>query len=58
LPNSVKVFFIIQRGVAIMRKEKISFSELVRKNKEEILKDQKKIEKIEMKVEEKYTKAK
>jgi hypothetical protein len=46
------------RGDTNMRKEKMSFSELVRKNKEEILKDKKKIEKIEIRVEEKYTKAK
>lgn len=39
-----------------MRKEKISFLDLMRKNKEEILKDKSKLEKIEKRIEEKYTK--
>jgi hypothetical protein len=39
-----------------MRREKISFLELMKKNKEEILKDKNKIEKIEKRIEEKYIK--
>jgi hypothetical protein len=39
-----------------MRREKISFMELMKKNKEEILKDKKKLEKIEKRIEEKYIK--
>ncbi|CAG9609971.1 FbpB family small basic protein [Pseudoneobacillus rhizosphaerae] len=39
-----------------MRKEKISFLNLMEKNKEEILKDKKKLEKIEKRIEEKYIK--
>jgi hypothetical protein len=39
-----------------MRREKISFLELMKKNKEEILKDKKKLEKIEKRIEEKYSK--
>jgi hypothetical protein len=39
-----------------MRREKISFMDLMKKNKEEILKDKKKLEKIEKRIEEKYTK--
>lgn len=37
-----------------MRKEKISFLNLMKKNTEEILKDKKKLEKIEKRIEEKY----
>ncbi|WP_082306970.1 FbpB family small basic protein [Bacillus sp. FJAT-27245] len=37
-----------------MRKAKLSFSELLRKNKEELLKDKAQIEKIEKRIEEKY----
>lgn len=37
-----------------MRKEKISFLDLMKKNTEEILKDKKKLEKIEKRIEEKY----
>jgi hypothetical protein len=40
----------------MMRREKISFLELMKKNKEEILKDKKKLEKIEKRIEEKYSK--
>jgi hypothetical protein len=39
-----------------MRREKISFMDLMKKNKEEILKDKKKLEKIEKRIEEKYSK--
>jgi hypothetical protein len=39
-----------------MRREKISFMDLMKKNKEEILKDKKKLEKIEKRIEEKYIK--
>jgi hypothetical protein len=39
-----------------VRKEKISFLDLMEKNKEEILKDKKKLEKIEKRIEEKYIK--
>jgi hypothetical protein len=39
-----------------MRKEKISFLELMKKNKEEILNDKNKLEKIEKRIEEKYIK--
>jgi hypothetical protein len=39
-----------------MRREKTSFLELMKKNKEEILKDKNKIEKIEKRIEEKYIK--
>lgn len=39
-----------------MRKEKISFLNLMEKNKEEILKDKKELEKIEKRIEEKYIK--
>lgn len=37
-----------------MRKGKVSLSELIKKNKEELLKDKALIEKIEKRVEEKY----
>jgi hypothetical protein len=40
----------------MMRREKISFLELMKKNKEEILNDKKKLEKIEKRIEEKYSK--
>jgi hypothetical protein len=40
----------------MMRREKISFLDLMKKNKEEILKDKKKLEKIEKRIEEKYSK--
>lgn len=39
-----------------MRKEKISFLNLMKKNTEEILKDKEKLEKIEKRIEEKYIK--
>jgi hypothetical protein len=39
-----------------LRKEKISFFELMKRNKEEILNDKKKLEKIEKRLEEKYIK--
>ena len=38
-----------------MRKAKVSLSELISKNKEELLKDKALIEKIEKRVDEKYT---
>ncbi|MBS4218795.1 FbpB family small basic protein [Bacillus sp. FJAT-49711] len=38
-----------------MRKAKVSLSELISKNKEELLKDKALIEKIEQRVDEKYT---
>jgi hypothetical protein len=37
-----------------MKKPKISIKNLIQQNKEEILKDQKKIEKIEKKMDERY----
>ena len=42
------------RGENIMKKKIVSFSELIRENKEEILQDKELIEKIEERVEEKY----
>ncbi|MHC0039110.1 FbpB family small basic protein [Pseudoneobacillus sp. C159] len=41
-----------------MKKERVSFSELLKRNKEEILRDKKQIEKIEKRMEEKYIKNK
>jgi hypothetical protein len=41
-----------------MKKERVSFAELLKRNKEEILKDKKQIEKIEKRMEEKYIKSK
>lgn len=39
-----------------MKKGKLTIAELVKRNKEELLKDKRKIEKIEMRIEEKYLK--
>ncbi|WP_342773913.1 FbpB family small basic protein [Mesobacillus subterraneus] len=39
-------------------KKKLSFDELVKKNKEELLADQQLLEKIEKRLDEKYTKPK
>ncbi|WP_409253932.1 FbpB family small basic protein [Bacillus sp. SCS-153A] len=39
-----------------MKKGQMSIAELVKKNKEELLKDKAKIDKIEMRIEEKYLK--
>ncbi|HYK74937.1 MAG TPA: FbpB family small basic protein [Pseudoneobacillus sp.] len=39
-----------------MKKMKTSFIELIKTNKEEILKDREKMEKIEKRIEEKHTK--
>jgi hypothetical protein len=41
--------------VDVMRKMKLSFNDLVKKNKEELLADQKRIEIIEKRLDEKYT---
>ncbi|URM32764.1 FbpB family small basic protein [Cytobacillus firmus] len=41
-----------------MKKAKISFAELIKKNKEEMLRDQAMLEKIEKRLDEKYTKVK
>ncbi|CAM3693190.1 FbpB family small basic protein [Cytobacillus oceanisediminis] len=41
-----------------MKKPKISFTELIKKNKEELLKDREQLAKIEKRVDEKYTKIK
>lgn len=41
-----------------MKKRKVSLQELIRKNKEELLKDKEAIEKIEKRVDEKYSKSK
>ncbi|PLT33400.1 FbpB family small basic protein [Bacillus sp. V5-8f] len=40
-----------------MKKRKLSFSELIKKNKEELLKDKAELEKIEKRVDEKYVSA-
>lgn len=40
-----------------MKKIKLSFSELIRKNKEELLKDKERIEKIEKRIDGKYVKS-
>lgn len=40
-----------------MKKRKTSFSELMKKNKEELLKDKEQLEKIEKRVDEKYVSA-
>jgi hypothetical protein len=39
-----------------MKKVKVSFVDLMKKNKEEIMNDQSKMEKIEKRIEEKYIK--
>lgn len=39
-----------------LKKSKVSFLELMKKNKDEILKDKKKLENIEKRIEEKYIK--
>ncbi|MFP3123308.1 MULTISPECIES: FbpB family small basic protein [Bacillaceae] len=41
-----------------MKKVKVSLSELIRKNKEELLKDKKQLERIEKRIDEKYVNAK
>ncbi|KAF0816795.1 MULTISPECIES: FbpB family small basic protein [unclassified Cytobacillus] len=41
-----------------MKKAKMSFAELVKKNKEELLKDQQLLAKIEKRLDERYTKVK
>jgi Fur-regulated basic protein B len=41
-----------------MKKVKMSFAELIKRNKEELLKDQQLLEKIEKRIDEKYTKIK
>jgi hypothetical protein len=41
-----------------MKKPKIPFTELIKKNKEELLKDREELAKIEKRVDEKYTKVK
>jgi len=41
-----------------MKKIKVSLSELIRKNKEELLRDKKLLERIEERIEEKYVNAK
>lgn len=41
-----------------MKKMKVSLSELIRKNKEELLRDKKQLERIEERIEEKYVNAK
>lgn len=41
-----------------MKKAKLSLAELMKKNKEELLKDKAQIEKIEKRIEEKYLKNK
>lgn len=46
------------KGESEMKKARLSLSELIRKNKEEILKDKEKLEKIEKRLEEQYTKIK
>ncbi|RFU63583.1 FbpB family small basic protein [Bacillus sp. V59.32b] len=40
-----------------MKRMKISFSELMQKNKDELLKDKSQLEKIEKRVDEKYAKS-
>ncbi|MDZ5472817.1 FbpB family small basic protein [Bacillus sp. 31A1R] len=39
-----------------MKKTKVSITELIKKNKEELLKDKSRLEKIEKRIEEKYAK--
>ncbi|MFC6603315.1 FbpB family small basic protein [Ectobacillus funiculus] len=41
-----------------MKKVKVSLSELIRKNKEELLKDKNQLERIEKRIDEKYVNAK
>ncbi|WP_163144852.1 FbpB family small basic protein [Bacillus sp. 22-7] len=41
-----------------MKKAKVSFAELIKKNKEEMLRDQVLLAKIEKRLDEKYTKVK
>ncbi|MBN8203716.1 MULTISPECIES: FbpB family small basic protein [Bacillaceae] len=41
-----------------MKKAKVSFAELIKKNKEELLRDQELLAKIEKRLDEKYTKVK
>jgi hypothetical protein len=43
--------------VSGMKKKKFQFEELIRKNKEELLKDKREIEKIEKRLDEKYAKS-
>ncbi|MCA1041303.1 FbpB family small basic protein [Bacillus infantis] len=40
-----------------MKKKKSQFEELIRKNKEELLKDKREIEKIEKRLDERYAKS-
>jgi hypothetical protein len=46
----------IKMEVSAMKKAKVSFLELLKQNKDEILKDKKKLENIEKRIEEKYIK--
>ncbi|WP_342772875.1 FbpB family small basic protein [Ectobacillus funiculus] len=51
--------FTMKREVdGAMKKVKVSLSELIRKNKEELLKDKKQLERIEKRIDEKYVNAK
>lgn len=61
LPNIGKGFLyllkIILKGEGLkMKKLKTSIIELIKKNKEEIMKDREKLEKIEKRIEDKYSK--
>lgn len=41
-----------------MKKKKVSYSELIRRNKEELMKDEARLEKIEKRIEDKYATSK
>ncbi|MBU8880400.1 FbpB family small basic protein [Bacillus sp. FJAT-29790] len=41
-----------------MKRKKLSFAELIRRNKEELLRDRAQLEKIEKRLDERYEKAK
>ncbi len=59
LPDVAKAFFLLKilKGVSGMKKKKFQFEELIRKNKEELLKDKREIEKIEKRLDERYAKS-
>ena len=52
------IFKMRREADGTMKKIKVSLSELIRKNKEELLNDKKQLERIEKRIDEKYVNAK
>jgi G3E family GTPase len=49
---------MIKRRDEEMKKKQVSYSELIRRNKEELMKDEARLEKIEKRIEDKYVASK